>query len=383
MKSIIFDGRALRLYPFGKAGFSGGTEGYTRTIAAGLAERGYLVHIVTPDLDHEEHRAENEWWWPPTAHPTRADYVVAIHNLEQVPGYVGQHFVLMPNGVDPALGEGGDRLSAVACFSQCHIDLLTKTRPVIRPEICHITGLGVNADDYRERYEADHWHPQIIREQEHGTIRGGKVHGRILYANDPARGLWHTMHIFDCIRERMPKAELRIAYDFARQFEQWRWQASAVAEQMWWCKERIEQGNGVVDLGNLSREKLLAEQLSTDIHIMPSDPPNIGSQIHGMSQGELAAAGVPLLLSDIEAFPEVFKDVAAFMPVPGTMCVRDEEGDWSRVTYEDWAQEAVAIMRDSDRWMEMSRRGRAWAENNDWSRVIERWDEMLMSLILD
>jgi len=375
MRSVIFDGSVLRLYPFGKPGFKGGTEQYVETIAHGLAERGYLVHVVASDLDQEEQRGPNEWWWPATVHPRKADYVVAVHNLQCMDeiGYTAQNWILMPNGIDPDLVhyEWGGRMNAVACFSECHVDLLTKARPSIRPEACCITGLGVNNLDYGNRP-----HVTFADSVERYTP------GRLLYANDPARGLYHTLHVFDRIREELPDAELRIAYDFARQFENWRWQVNALAEQMWWCKERIERGNGVVNLGALSHEALVAEQLACDLHVYPSDPPNVGSQIHGILQMELAAAGVPLLLSDIEAFPEVFGEAATLLPLPGTLA-HAGDGELARIDYDDWAQTALGLMRDRDRWQADSEAGRKLAAENDWSAVLDNWCAMLDALPLD
>ena len=206
--------------------------------------------------------------------------------------------------------------------------------------------------------------------------------GRLLYANDPTRGLHHLLPIFDLIREKCPHAELRIAYDFDKQFESWRWKAHAMSERLWECRERIAQGNGIVSLGYLSHEELVAEQLACDIHIYPSDPMNLGSQIHGLTQLEMAAAGVPLVLSEIEAFPELFGECASFQPIPGTLA-RSGESDLARIGPEDWAAEAVAIMKDRDRWRAMSDAGRKVAADHTWDAVLDRWEAMLAELPLD
>lgn len=368
---IIIDGQALNLYPFGKPGFSGGTEQYVRIIAHGLADAGHMIHVVTPDLEQDEQRGENEYWWPPTYHPTKADVVVAVHNLKSMPGYIAEHFVLMPNGIDPWLGDDGSwgaRLAAVACFSHIHVDLLTRARPSITPEQCTITGLGVTLSDYE--YAA---HDELCT--------AAKVPGRICFANDPARGLWHVLDIFDLVRGKVPEATLHIGYDFDRQFEAHRWKAHARSEKMWVCRERITRGDGIVNLGALSHDELVREQLECQVHVMPSDPENVGSQIHGLTQMEHAAAGAALVLSDIEAFPELFSDCAALLPVPGTQAGYDQEGDSVyRVTAEHWAEEVVKLMTDPERWKAMSKAAREVAAQHDWSQVIGNWMTMLGDL---
>jgi len=205
------------------------------------------------------------------------------------------------------------------------------------------------------------------------------VPGRMLWGNDPSRGLWHCLDIFDQVRKAIPEASLHITYDFDRQFEQHRWQANALAELMWDCKRRIETTPGVVSLGALSHEDMLREQMECQVHAMPSDPQNVGSQIHGLLQMEMAAAGVPLVLSDIEAFPEVFGEAATILPLPGTQ--RKAVGnEMMRVDAQDWADEVVALMKSPKRWKAASRASRALAEQWDWSRVVDNWDRLLGTL---
>lgn len=106
---------------------------------------------------------------------------------------------------------------------------------------------------------------------------------------------------------------------------------------------------------------------------MPSDPPGVGTQTHGITQMECAAAGAALVLSDVEAFPEVFSEGAKILPVTGRF-IPDQE---RRVTAEDYAAEVVRLMTDPDACEEASRQARALAEKNTWGRVADRWQAML------
>lgn len=360
---ILFDCRTLQIYPFSQPGFSGGTEEVVKRIISGLAGRGHQVHVVAPDLGHNEQRDENEFWWAPTNHPTWADVVVAVQNPSFLEGYVAPHFVLLTTESAPWLGEDGSmgsRFAAVPCMSETHKSLLCKTRPSIDPEKCIVTGLGIEQDDYYE---------------------SSKVPGRMFFANDPARGLWHLLEIFDRVRRQVPEATLHVGYDFDRQFENHRWRSDAMAERMWQCRERINRGGGIVNLGALTHEAMVHEQLECQVHVHPSDPPNQGSQTYGLTQMECAAAGAALVLSDIEAFPELFGECASILPLPGTMAARSEAGELQRVTYDDWADEVVSLMQeDHEKWQMASAKSREVAARHTWPAVIDRWEGMLDGL---
>lgn len=360
--NLIIDATALRMYPVGKpATFRGGTETYVQKLASSLAAKGHIVHVVTPDLEREEHRASTEWWWPADYHPTQADAVVMMHrlDLQALAPYSADLLILATNGCDPDLGPDGEwakNVDAYPCFSQTHIDLLCRHRPTVDKCKCFVTGLGVDVEQY--------------------NLAAPFCRGRMLYANDPSRGLWHVLDIFEHVKREVPEATLHIAYDFQRQFEHHRWRASALAELLWECRKRIANTEGVVDLGGLTTDQLVQEQLACQVHVMPSDPPNTGSQIHGITQMECAAAGAALVLSDTEAFPEVFSEAATILPLPGTFLPEYER----RVDAQDWADVVVELMRDETMWLEASRKARALAEKHTWDAVIEKWEAMLAQL---
>ncbi len=359
--AVIIDARALRTYPVGTAGFHGATESIVKILAGGLAKHGHTVHVITPDLVHEEQRGKKEWWWAPDAHPRIADVVVAAHSLETIGDLSAPLLVLLSNGIDSPLYGNGDMVDCVATLTDYHSDALSQ-RIGIPKERCFVTGLGVNLDDY-------------------GGKTKHRVAGRMLYANDPSRGLWHMLDIFDKVRLKVPHASLHVTYDFDRQFEPYRWQASAIAELMWECKRRLELTPGVASLGAVPWPVLLKEQQECHVHVMPSDPQNAGTQTHGLTQLELAAAGCPLVLSEIEAFPEVFGECATILPLPGMM--RKLVGDeMMRVDTQDWADMVIELMSDSKKWKAASEAGRAVAARNTWGHFIDRWQEMLAMLIV-
>src|SRR5215831_8269151 len=81
---VIIDAAPLDLYKgWSRDGFHGGTESYVKELARGLAGIGHTIHVITGDIDTDEQRGEGEFWWPKDSHPTRADCVVLVHNLER------------------------------------------------------------------------------------------------------------------------------------------------------------------------------------------------------------------------------------------------------------------------------------------------------------
>jgi glycosyltransferase involved in cell wall biosynthesis len=357
--AILIDGRPFRHYPFGKPGFSGGSELYVRRLATGLAALGHTVHVLTSDLDHEEQRGPTEWWWPPSYHPMRGDVVMAAHSLETMTDLAAPLLVLLPNGGDPPTYGRDHLVDAVACFSEAHADILRAHCPTIPRDRFFVTGLGADPND----------------------SANAQVFGRMLYANDPARGLWHVLDIFDRVHEAIPEATLHITYDFDRQFEQHRWHATAMAELLWNCKHRIETTAGITSLGALGAEAMRDEQMACYVHAMPSDPPNAGSQTHGLTQLELAAAGVPLVLSDIESFPELFSDCATILPVVGSLRKSDGEGSFARVDAQDYADAVIELMREPQKWTAASAASRKVAARHTWDAMSARFEAMLGDLV--
>jgi len=109
---------------------------------------------------------------------------------------------------------------------------------------------------------------------------------------------------------------------------------------------------------------------------MPSDPPGIGTQTHGITQLECAAAGAALVLSDVEAFPEVFGAAATILPVIGRYMPKLER----RITAQDYAEVVIELMQDGEKWAEASRKARVLAETMTWDACATRWNEMLLGL---
>jgi glycosyltransferase involved in cell wall biosynthesis len=372
---VIFDARALRLYPVGKPGFKGGTELMVERIARGLAMKGHTVHVVTPDLEQEEQRhyswivrdfpssdpgRASIWWWGPHNFPRNADAVVLVHNMQGLEAdYEADHLIVATNGLDPYCGpdhEWAAGVDAWPVFSQHHLDLLCGNIPTIQRNRCYITGLGVDLSEF--------------------STGVPKVPGRLFWASDPARGLWHLLDVFDHVKRAESSATLHVAYDFGAQFAYHQWQANSLAEALWECKQRLEATQGVVSLGAVDTAQLRREQAECQVFAYPCDPVTAGSELFCLSAMEAAAAGCALVLGENEALPEVFEDAAMLLPLPGKWLSAHDR----RYDAQDWADQVVGLMQDPANWERMSQNSRALAERNSWAAVIERWEEMLRGL---
>lgn len=356
---IIIDATALNVYPVGRPGFHGGTELYLHYLAHGLSKN-HTVDVVTPDLAVMQRRGPQLCYWPPTHHPQVADAVIMFHNLRNLEPYHADYLIWASNGLGAYLGpndEFVEKVDAIPCFSRTHAELLCQRHKKVNPDKCYVTGLGVDLDDFKP---------------------GNKVPGRLLYANDPQRGLLNTLRIFEQVLTRVPTATLHVTYDVDRVFEERRWIAHSTSQELWEIQERMKElGEHVVNLKALERGDLIEEMRSCYLHVYPSAPPNSGSQIHGITQMELAACGVPLILSNTEAFPEVFGEAAEILPVPGALIPEWER----RCTVEDWTDLVVDTMQyDKVKYDEMSQLSRALAEANTWDHVVQKWEAMLGEL---
>lgn len=382
---ILFDCRQETLYPLAKEGFSGGSQVYVRAIIRGLVANGHEVHVIAPDLAEDERRGPNEFWWPPDYFPKRFDVAVMQMHARAEPEYEAPFCILMTSCVDPWLGPDNafaNSFDAVPVFSQTHKDLLCKVRP-IPPEKCHITGLGVDLADYdvplagvdtsTVPYTFDYTQARKQLENPYSPL---KVPGRMLYGNDPARGLFYALDIFDRVRVRVPEATLHVTYNFDQQHGWRAWEHSQMAQLLWECKRRLETTPGVVSLGGLGRAGIIREQLECQVHCAPQDPPGVGTQTHGIMQMECAAAGAALVLSDIEAFPEVFGGAAKILPVIGKY-LPDRQ---NRCDAGDYAEVVIGLMKNPKKWATWSRKARALAEKNTWSIVVDKWETMLAGL---
>jgi glycosyltransferase involved in cell wall biosynthesis len=308
----------------------------------------------------EERRGVNEFWWPIAYHPRQFDAVIMQMHGVANPSYDAPICILMTSCIDPYLGPCNswvDSFDAIPVFSKVHQDLLCEKRG-ISPGKCHITGLGVDMRVYERS----------------GSVRRKPFH--MLYANDPARGLFYVLDIFDLVKKEMPLASLHITYDFDRQMGVHAWQHSQMAQLLWECKRRIRDTDGVRSLGGIDRDGIIKEQLGCRVHCMPSDPPAVGTQIHGITQMECAAAGAALVLSDIEAFPEVFTGGATILPVIGKF-IPDLE---RRITASDYASVVVGLMQDPVAWQRSSNAARLFARKHTWHQVVKRWVIMLQGL---
>ncbi len=368
---LLFDARPETMYPLGKEGFSGGSQVYIRAIAGGLAKRGHRIDVITNDLEVDEEKGGVRWW-PPDYFPHVAD--VAIQQMHANPEceYQADALVLMTSCIDPNLGPDdawASAFDAYPVFSEVHKRLLLETRPTVDPARVHVTGLGVNLDDYP-------WPVSWLPDPNLRYAGTPKVPGRMLYANDPARGLFYTLDVFDLVKQEIPHATLHVAYDFDNQLAMRRWEHSHMAQMLLDCKRRLESTPGVVNLGALTREQIIREQLECQVHCYPSDPPGRGTQTHGLTQLECAAAGAALVLSDVEAFPEVFGEGATILPTIGTYMPEMER----RVTAADYAAVVIDLMTHPERWAEESKRARALAERVTWDVVLDKWERMLEGL---
>lgn len=152
-----------------------------------------------------------------------------------------------------------------------------------------------------------------------------KVRGRAIYCSVPERGLAALGDIWPLIRKAVPWATLHVTGNLRL------WGLDRDSPQI----SRIESMEGVSYLGLVSREKLVREQLQSQVLLLPGSPSS--PEMCCMSAMECAAARNALVVTDLAALPErVIQGYTGYV-VPRV-------GAWQA----EFADAAVRLMRDPD-----------------------------------
>lgn len=109
------------------------------------------------------------------------------------------------------------------------------------------------------------------------------------------------------------------------------------------------------------RDALVSYQRTAKVLIHPCDPVR-PSEAFCMSVLEALAAGTPCVISDADALPELWGEVATVLPRP--------------IRYSAWLNEIETLIRDRDRWQSQSERGRALARDYSWPAVAAKYLEV-------
>ena len=208
---------------------------------------------------------------------------------------------------------------------------------------------------------------------------GTRVPGRCVYASSPDRGLHVVLQKWTKIRAAVPGATLRIFYH-------------ALPAWVARCDFLLERGHGsdreqgrrgkiirdalprlasqgVEYVGGVSRRQLAAELCEAEVMAYPCDtvrtfPDGWGSEGFGVAVLEGCAAGAVPVITDCDAFGEVY----------GGVCPMVKQGEgWT----DRWADTLIEVLRQDGERERLRGVGREFAARHAWPVLGERLETVL------
>lgn len=325
----------------------GATELLLKQSARALSELGHRVDVIC--CEQREQYVDGVYWWTPVSFPRTADVLVAYDQLTGVKDFIAYKHLVMPLTFSrpPTAGLEG-RVDRVLCLSELNKQLVLRNCPGLKPESRQV---GI--------------FPPCVDTSEYFPIP--KVPGRIVWCNSPDRGLYHFIKLWPMVKERVPNASMVITYDLEGRLEQAKWMHDGIAYRLWKVWEWAKSAPDVHISGVLSREEVVREQLKADVFAYPCDPPEKDSMVHCIAALECAAAGCTLIMPEIEAFPELFGDVAVMTSAP--------------VNYEEWAEAIATAIQRPTMFEYKVNAGMELAERHSYQNYKERWRKLLEEIV--
>lgn len=195
-----------------------------------------------------------------------------------------------------------------------------------------------------------------------------RVKRRCVYLSSPDRGLHWVLAMWPEIHLAYPDAELHIFYEVQKWLDSAVLLNSEIGQRAKYIVRRLNElkTHGVFVRGAVSPKVLAEELLQADLMLYPADPvrPTEG---FGVSVLEACAAGVPPVITDADAFQEVYGESGAWI-IP-----REKSRKWT-----DAYIEMVLHLFQEPRLIEEARGSvRAFAQQYHWTAVAQQWDAMI------
>lgn len=180
---------------------------------------------------------------------------------------------------------------------------------------------------------------------------------KFVYSSSPDRGLWQLLESWPYIREEFPEAELSVCYGVEKWTEHLKWAHNRSGEMAIKIVELMKQP-GITDLGKIGQDKLAELQMEADAWLYPLD--SIQSTETGcITAIENAAAGNTIITTDCDCMEEEFGKIGTIVSLP--------------FNAENFAKEAIKVLRDDDFMNYQREIGREFAEQRDWGLISKKW----------
>lgn len=205
-----------------------------------------------------------------------------------------------------------------------------------------------------------------------------RIPGRVIYSSSPDRGLHHLLRFWPEIKRQVPHASLRIFYDKSR------WEAIVAQQQAegillnttdraYLVQQGLKavEGMDVEHVGAVGQWRLAQEQLAASLMCYPMDSVDHATEGFSVSTLEAMAAGCPALISDGDAFKELWTGSAAMVSLP----VEGKE--------QLWVDAAVRLLTDARAWKRQRAAGKKKAATLTWDLIGETYERWLVHALKD
>lgn len=231
-----------------------------------------------------------------------------------------------------------DRLDGIFVLSPWHREFFARHHQIPLDKLI-LTGNGIDA----ERFERD-----VPRQRR-----------RFIYASSPDRGLETLLLAFPLIRQEFPDAELHVFYGF----DNWNkslagsTDTAAIAHRDRVMRLLVQPGVAVH--GRVGQQRLAEEFLRSEIWFYPAN----FTETYCISALEAQMAGVACVCTDLAALSTTVGDRGVLIP-----------GDpHSREFLMRSLTEVFSLLRDDERRLRLTARGREWARQQTWSNRALQW----------
>jgi glycosyltransferase involved in cell wall biosynthesis len=191
---------------------------------------------------------------------------------------------------------------------------------------------------------------------------------RVIYSSSPDRGLHHLLRLWPKVVEAVPDAELHVFYDMDKwlttieELHQAGYETITSDRGRLMIEYRKNPPPNVTFHGGVGQRSLAIEQMKSSVMAYPCDPvaPTEG---FSMSVLEGIASGCSVLITDADAFPELWSNAPGVVLLPLPV----DDNIWADAIVKQLCSDVIRAPR--------------LREDFAWSRIARKWEAVFNGLL--